>query len=793
MKKVLSFLLSLFLVLSSVCFSAFAESSVTVNISAGDTVAGEFEFVASGADDIKMSIDGESIGAGMGKPYFSFSASGLDYGGGSVYYGNTEFTELPSSSGNFKMEFDPGVLEDGDIVLTYIAASNGFVYEDIPVYGTYNIDDQNVADISVILPNGQKVLPVSVILFYPVEGTNLVTQVTESYDSSKTYTVGDGWNASTNLGGSTPNVPIYISFVFEDLLNTINNGTGAVAVVDTSAFEDGEHVLSVISNGNEVLSIPFYTDNTGPFVTVELDFGESLFKDGVIEFSASDPSGEVKIKADIDGETYHSGKSLEWVSYGRHLLTVTAEDTYGNTSMVCTEFNLCEKAGEADNTLEKLVVTPVMSGNSEEYTYNIGKSESFVFEYLGSTSENGSVSVSAYDFDAGEYVQIGVAENSVKSVFNVNESRFVSNGTVKICVRPNIYVSESDTVVWITDTQYYSNFEDLNSVYELILKYSTELYKNGKVGYLIHTGDIVDTYSPASKALSEWMFADKVHEILDTAGMPYGILAGNHDTNNTPADFSYFTRYFGKNRFTGNVWYGGNLDNNTCHYDLVTVAGTDYLFMYLGNGSEDSERTVAWANAVCRAYSDRTVILCVHSYLDVSGEYVYNPSVPNSYNHSRAYEIMNYIIEPNENIAAVLCGHVHGTCRVQRDIGDGRYIWEILSDYQYAETGADPQHTANGCALDGEGYLRLITFGEDGTMSQTTYSPLHNDYNYFEEEDDTFTVSLQTGKSNVVLLTESAAVYYAPVSGFPILPVIICAACVVCAAVIALLFMKRKE
>ncbi len=795
MKKTFALTISLLLVFSLLPLFAFADNSVSVNLYEGETISGKYEFIATGAENIGIEIDGESVDAGIGKPYFSFSAAGIDYGGGNVYYGDTTFTALPSTSGEFKMEFYESILGDGEVVLTYVAASNGFVYEDIPVYGTYNIDDQQVTDVSVILANGQAVIPDSVILHYPVIGTNETKSVSEAYDPSKIYSIGDGWSAETNLGGSTPNTPIYISFVFSDLLKTIKDGTGSAAVVDTAKYPDGEHILSVIANGKSLLDVKFFTDNTGPSIDLNLEFGTVLFPESTIGFSAEDLSGETKIKSDIDGQSYRLGQDLSWLYEGKHLLTVTASDVYGNTTTACTEFILCKNVStEIDESFEKQTVTAVINGNSQEYIYNIGKAGSFIFEYNGTTSENGSVSISAFDFEADEYVEIGFAQSNVTTTFKIDETRFISGGKVKICVKPNIYVSESDTVVWITDTQYYSNFEDLHSVYELIINYAVGLYKEQKAGYLIHTGDIVDTYSPTSKANEEWVFADRVHEILDNAGMPNGVLAGNHDTNNTPADFNNFNKYFGSRRFSDNIWYGGSLDNNTCHYDLITISGTDYLFMYLGNGAEDSQRTVAWANAVCKAYPNRTVIVCVHPYLDVNGEYVYNPQAPDTYLHSRAYEIMEHIIEPNENIAAVLCGHVHGACRVQRNVGkSGRYIWEILSDYQYAEVGVEPKHEANGCTLDGEGYLRLITFGENGLMNQTTYSPLHDDYNYFGEEQDTFSVTLLTQKNNVTVVTESAALYSEHITNSPVIPVIICSCILLFSAGIGFTLLKKKK
>lgn len=794
-RSIFSFILAVFIVLSCAVITVHADNDIYVNVNEGDTVSGEFEFMAHGMDNIQINIDGVSVGAGIGKPYFSFDSVGLDYGGGNVYYGDKTLTQLPSTSGSFTMVFDDEILNDGDAVLTYIAASDGFSYPDIPVYGTYNLDDQTLSKISVILPNGKPVSPSSVNLYYPVEGTNEVTVVTESYDPAKTYVIGDGWNAETNLGGSTPTTPIYISFVFEELLNTIEEETGSVAVFDTASLEDGEHTLSVLSDGKTVKEIKFFTDNTGPSIDFEFEFGTVIFKDSVLEFSATDSSGEAKIKADIDGEFYHSGRSLVWVSEGRHLLTLTATDAYGNTTTVCTEFVMCERTDSViTEDMESKDGIVSITGNGEEYRFYIGTSKGFVFEYQGGTTEKGRVAVFAYDWRNDCYELLGTAQNGVKTEFAVEGDRFIgAEWEVIITVKPDIYVSASDTVVWITDTQYYSNFDDLNDVYELILNYSVDLYKNGKAGYLIHTGDIVDTYVPADKAQSEWKFADKVHEILDNANMPNGVLAGNHDTYNTPADLSYFNRYFGKGRFFNNNWYGGSLDNNSCHYDLITISGTDYLFLYLSNGIEANERTVAWANAVCKAYPERSVIVCTHSYLDVTGKYVSNLQDVSAYNHSRAAEIMENIIVPNKNVVAVLCGHVHGACRVQRDLGNERYVWEILSDYQYAETGNAPTHTANGCSLDGEGYIRLITFGENGQMHQTTYSPLYDDYNFFEEEKDTFDIRLQTVNERVKVNTDVAVIHFIPETSINIPLIVIILSVILITSVVSARIARKKR
>lgn len=780
---------------------AFAANGLVVNVEDGAVLSGQYQFIASGMGGVGMSVDGVSLGVSAGKPCFRFTATGVDYEGGNIYYKGAAFTSIPSTSGSYEIEFDSSAFESGEAVLTYVPSSVGYEYGKGLVYGTYNLDDQEVTGVSIVLPNGETVIPESVVIHYPVVGTGDTRDVTEPFDPKKVYAMGDGWSAETGMGGSTPNTALYVSFVFSDLAEKIDASTGFVASFDTAALADGEHILTVTSGGETIKEVTFVTDNTGPAIDLDLSFGSALYPDDAIVFSAKDPSGDATVNADIDGKAYTSGKSLERYSLGKHLLTVTAVDAFGNSSTVCTEFVLCEKSAEIESGLEKQTVTPTVTGDRAEYVYNIGDSKTFTFEYLGETSEKGLISIFAFDYVQNTYVELAAAQSGARCVITVAEAQYIQNGEVKIAVCPKKYVAASDTVVWITDTQYYSKFEDLRSVYELLLQYSVDLYNNDQAGYLIHTGDIVDTPGSGADALDEWKFANKVHKILDESGMPNGILAGNHDTANFPPDLTNFKKNFPASRFAGNLWYGGSLDDNTCHYDLITISGTDYLFLYMSNGVEAEERTLAWANAVCQAYPDRTVIICVHPYLNYLGQYVENDLNPSAYNDSRAAEIMEYIIKPNRNVAAIFCGHDHGAQHLQKELGDGRYIWEILSDYQFAEIESDPKHLINGYQCNGEGYLRLITFGQDGAMDQTTYSPLHDDYNFFEEAKDTFSVTLQTGKNTVRLTTQEAAVYFTPAggtsggssSGSPLTIVAIVMAVLALAAVAAAVFVPKKK
>lgn len=759
MKKALAYILICMMLLWA-SPTSLAEDAVFVSLQEGGLLSGTAEVIVSGVEMPEVLVDDAKVNTRLGNCVLAFSAVGMDTIGGTLHCEDQTFTSIEKNGSIYGIEFEKRSFSGEDVVLTYVPSSTGFTYGEELVYGQYNLDDHNISKVTLSLPDSSKITPDHVILYYPVAGSSEITEVREAYSPQTVYTIGDGWDEETNLGGTTPESPIYISFEFTGLAKRLFKDDSHVASFDTTRLADGKHTLSVMKGETLLKEVSFSVDNTGPEITLDLTFGEALAETDCILFSAADPSGDVKLFGDIDGERYFPGDDLTYVYEGNHLLTVTATDVCGNVSVVCKEFRICKEAEAVSDALEKQVVDAAMEGSKGIYTYNIGNAKKFVFEYLGSTNENGPISVSAYDHIANEYVEIGVAESGVRAVFNVEEERFILGGAVKIAVSPKLCVSVSDTVVWITDTQYYSNFEDLNHVYELMLNYSVDLYQKGEAGYLIHTGDIVDTHYDSQKAAEEWLFAHNVHKILDESGMPNGVLAGNHDTGNTPPVLDNYKRYFGKRRYYQNSWYGGTPDNNGCHYDLLTIGDEDYLFLYLSNGVEATDLTVAWANAVCQAYAHRTVILCVHPYLDVTGNYVYNPNDTGAYNHSRAYEIAEKIISPNPNVAAVLCGHVHGAKRVQREFGEGRYVWEILSDYQYAEVGVEPKHEENGCSLDGEGYLRLITFGERGFMEHTTYSPLHNDYNFFEDEEDSFHVILQTAEGGVTLQTDAAAIYY---------------------------------
>lgn len=274
------------------------------------------------------------------------------------------------------------------------------------------------------------------------------------------------------------------------------------------------------------------------------------------------------------------------------------------------------------------------------------------------------------------------------------------------------------SMVWFTDTQYYA--ESFPEIYDFLGDWFVHEYKKGGFGYVINTGDLVNIASNTN----QWEVASRNFKKLDDANIPYGILAGNHDSIINGIDYSMFSKYFGASRYKGKPWYGGNMGNNRNHYDLISFGHYDFIILYLGYGTEATKETIKWSNQVLKKYSDRNAILAMHQYLE-----------GNTTLSKRAQKVFDSIVVKNNNLMMVLCGHYYGTIRnvktVTNSDGSNRKVLELLSDYQKGPNG-------------GDGYLRYLHFNPAiGTLRVSTYSPYKNKFNFFKDTEDSFTQSIK--------------------------------------------------
>ena len=264
------------------------------------------------------------------------------------------------------------------------------------------------------------------------------------------------------------------------------------------------------------------------------------------------------------------------------------------------------------------------------------------------------------------------------------------------------------TILWTTDPQWYS------FAYPEILKHQNEWvvdnYERLGIEYIIHTGDFVDMPNKTE----QWETVSPEYAKWDEAGIPYGVLAGNHDVDGT--DHSAFSSYFGASRYQNNAWYGGDYDDNKGHFDLLTLGGVDFVFVYMGYGTP-TDADIAWMNDVLNEHSDRIAFLMFHEFLDAEGN---RTAVGNTY--------FDRVVLPNANVRMVLCGHNYNSARRSDSIdddGDGtpdRTVHQIIANYQDTPKG-------------GNGYMRFMELDtKGGTILCRTYSPYLDDFNYFDNK-----------------------------------------------------------
>lgn len=264
---------------------------------------------------------------------------------------------------------------------------------------------------------------------------------------------------------------------------------------------------------------------------------------------------------------------------------------------------------------------------------------------------------------------------------------------------------------WETDTQYYA--ESFPYHYDNMNQWIVDNADRLNIRYVMHTGDIVDDVDMGG----EWVNADHSMKILDDAGMPNGVLAGNHDVYAGMEGYGNFWKYFGEDRYNSKPWYGGSYKNNLGHYDLLSENGQDFLVLYMSWDIYTDE--INWMNQVLAQYPNRKAIICLHRYTNVkqtdAGLLDYTGKL-----------LQEEVVAKNPNVFAVLNGHYHGASietSAFDDDCDGvndRTVYQICTDYQ-----SDPE--------GGSEYIKFLYFDlKNNKVYLNSYSPYRNDFNYYD-------------------------------------------------------------
>ncbi len=262
------------------------------------------------------------------------------------------------------------------------------------------------------------------------------------------------------------------------------------------------------------------------------------------------------------------------------------------------------------------------------------------------------------------------------------------------------------------DTQFLVNYDTVNStsyakdIFDWILankdKYSIKRVLG--VGDITETpkidtnGDGVKDTIDEAQELKEWIYAEKLYDMLTDAGLPYSVTWGlGHDR---PAKFD--EHFMGKSNFTNSEigYYSGTSLRN--YYQRFTVGQTNYMIMSL-EFTPDAP-VLEWANGIINANPSDKVIILTHYYLEIDGAL-----------SSDTQPIFNTLVDNNPNVFMTLSGHVNYPSNIVRRrtvCNAGHTVTELLINPQYM----DKEYGYNKT-----GMVAMLYFSEDGEDVKVEY------------------------------------------------------------------------
>lgn len=180
--------------------------------------------------------------------------------------------------------------------------------------------------------------------------------------------------------------------------------------------------------------------------------------------------------------------------------------------------------------------------------------------------------------------------------------------------------------------------------------------------YVTHTGDVVNWDTPNH---SQYSVARNAFNVLNTAGIPYSLSIGNHDTQATGVggaardasrshalqrDTHVFNSYL--NRQTKNLagaYQAGRVDNT---FHTFSAGGKGWLVLNLELWPRRD--VVAWAERVVKSHPKHNVIIVTHAYLSSKG------GVGNSnggYGDTSPQYLRKHLVGKYKNVRMVFSGH----------------------------------------------------------------------------------------------------------------------------------------
>lgn len=306
------------------------------------------------------------------------------------------------------------------------------------------------------------------------------------------------------------------------------------------------------------------------------------------------------------------------------------------------------------------------------------------------------------------------------------------------------------TVVWITDTQYYTEAHRDIGIFLKMTDWVRRQAETRKIRMVWHTGDVVD-----NNTLDEWHRAKACMDVLNDR-VPYILSLGNHDMG----DFATAGGGMANNRNTlyNDVFRLGDNPLNADHFGGRFEAGKlDNTYWFLNEGGWDllvfslefgvRPEVAAWAGQVAELHPERQAVLLTHDFLDDLSRVMSDDgwgrrtrpetgASPHKYGIGKetpdrvlsGQGIWDALVSRRDNFALTLNGH-HASWKMAAE-GKPERTPEASASYRMdLGSAGQPVHqlffNSQFIPDGGAGWLRLLEFQPDGvTVLVKTFSPL---------------------------------------------------------------------
>ena len=514
---------------------------------------------------------------------------------------------------------------------------------------------------------------------------------------------------------------------------TLESKTGSYSLT----ISDGEIITSdreINVIGNNIKSVEAYLD--GVKINLPLKLSQSCWVNGshtldVVIVDQTDYTVCESIQFTLDGNTNFDFSTTHNVyNNGAQNGLPTGIDNLGikidQTEDIITPFSKTPFIvfEILENTTKNVVWTGYVNANRTAFLQ--------LYNFKTSTFDTVATSVAQSSQDlltlAFNYAHTDVYESGGRAIARVSsvlcQSDFASPDGVVQHISDVQYIVQRSAVQGTASLGKQAKAA-LTSIQEYVVKTNPD--------YAFISGDLVQ------KTIDEQEWKDVIEYLIDPilkGNIPLGVSSGNHDVGGLVAInpdgsnglddvlvYDFYEKYVGESKFNKMSYYGGGFENNRSHYDIVTVADHEFLFLHLGWGSTAygvhvSSKDVKWAKQVLEMYPDKTVVLSTHEYLNsfggrtATGEYIFNE-----------------LVKKYSNVKFVFSGHINGSSSkidYLDDNHDGlndRTVLQLLTDFQEEEQ------------LLGATFIRNLLFYKDyNNILFDIYSPtfVDNDIEVFE-------------------------------------------------------------